>query len=170
MARGKNKAIAERRREALEEIGSVERLQRRNLELEKENQTLKDQLNSAIDTHITQIASMQEQLDKNTSPKIKELEYSININTKRCLELEESHKEIKENWGDAYYGLIDYFMETDSTKYPEAAEKAYKIVRGRDIVLDDQSYALYLKRASKEMTDEELTKRVKTLQRIRKVR
>ena len=170
MARGKNKAIAERRREALEELGSLERLQRRNLELEKENQTLKDQLDSAIDTHVVQISSLHEQLEKNTSPKVKELEYIIEKLNQKQLELEESTKKIKDLWTDGFYSLVEYFMKTDSIKYAEAIEKAMEVIRAKTILYDEESIGEFLKKHSKDISEEEMNRRLKTLQKIRGLR
>lgn len=167
MARGKNKAIAERRREAIHQIGSIKALQQKISDLTKENQNLKDKLDSATFAHKKTVDSLNEQIENNTSSKVKELENIINVSLKKVDEAEEECRKVKKLWDDAFNGLIKYIMNVESVKSMEAIEKANKIINNIDILIDNSSYKEFVKKYDKSVSDEEITKRIKTLQKIR---
>jgi propanediol dehydratase small subunit len=77
MAKGKHKAAAEKRRQVLEEVGSLESLQKQVEELTAENEKLKHQADIDHDTHQAQMAYMFRQIHEITSPRIQELEEEL---------------------------------------------------------------------------------------------
>lgn len=77
MAKGKHKAAAEKRRQVLEEVGSLETLRKQVEELMAENEKLRQQADIDHDTHQAQMAYMFRQVHEITSPRIQELEEEL---------------------------------------------------------------------------------------------
>lgn len=169
MARGKHRAIAQRRVEAVKEIGSIETLKRQYAELQKNYSTLKEQYEKALETHRNQVSSLQVMIEENTSSQVKELNKSIALLLNEKQSMEKEVKKIKDLWGDAIINLCEYIKITENTTHSAAYEKSYHIIKADDsVVLDDKGYASFL--SKKGVSEEELSERVKTLQRIRGIR
>ena len=72
MARGKYKASSERREEAFLEVEYIEALKKQVLELQEENEKLKQQAEQDSMHHAYQISRMYEDLQNHTSPIVQE--------------------------------------------------------------------------------------------------
>lgn len=136
MARGKNKAIAERRNQALEELGTAEsqqntikKLTERVAELELELQT-KEQL------HKQAVAGMHYKLENNTSELVEELRGTVDSLREELGASEEAYKKIKKDWNKVFDGLRDHFMVEHKMKNVPALEAMMGILDRGDFIVD----------------------------------
>lgn len=169
MARGKHRAIAQRRVEAVKEIGSIETLKRENSELQKSYLNLKEQYEKALENHRNQVNTMQTMIEENTSAQVKELNKTIALLLNEKQSMERQVKNIRDKWSDAFTNLCDYIQKAEKLTSAGALEKAYQMVKmDESIVFDQEGYASHL--SKKGLSEEQVEERVKTLQRIRGIR
>lgn len=107
MARGKNQAIAERRKAAMSEIGSIDALRLKVKNLNEELAEAKAKYESSIEAKNENIRELSRKLKENTSA---ELEESKELVEKLKVDLGNSRKEealIRKRW----YRLVDILID-----------------------------------------------------------
>lgn len=121
MARGKNKAVAERRKAALVEIGSIDslRLQIKNLKEELEETKQSAALSDALKKD--NIAELNRKLKENTSAEVEELKETVNSLRKDLGDLREQHEKMLKKWHKASEYLIGHYEVEHRLPRHEAA-------------------------------------------------
>lgn len=136
MARGKNKAIAERRNIALAEVGSIDQLRR---EIHKLTQELNDRDQKAKQT-ITQqqqaIQRLQQEVAEVTSGKVKELEQFISDLKEHLNQATAKVADIQDTQDKFVKRLMNQY-ESQGMSSHEALEQAMSLLDGEPIVILD---------------------------------
>lgn len=164
MARGKNRAIAERRNQALSEIQSIEsqRLQIRNLENTIEK--LERELETKERNHRELVADLNSKLKHNTSELVEELQARSSY---LLLELGKTNKtldSIQNNWSKVFRNLKDHFVESHKMSPLEAIENCTQLLG------DDPSEKITVIDGVASGAKNLTTERLRALQKVRGVR
>jgi len=164
MARGKNKAIAERRNEAMAEIGSIEsqRLVIRNQQNKIEE--LEKKLETQAQVHAETVAGMYLRLAENTSEVVEELRGLNDSLLEELGELRNSNEKVLKNWGKVFINLSSHFAGEHGMKRLEAMEHATALMG------DDPSETITVDIDGNAKHSKLTTERLRTLQKIRGLR
>ncbi len=164
MARGKNRAIAERRNQALSEIQSIDsqRLQIRNLESTIEK--LERELETKERNHRELVADLNSKLKHNTSELVEELQARSSY---LLLELGKANKaldSIQNNWSKVFRNLKDHFVQSHKMSPLEAIENCTQLLG------DDPSEEITVIDGVASGVKNLTTERLRALQKVRGVR
>ena len=164
MARGKNKAIAERRNQALSEINSIEsqRIQIRNLNATIEE--LREEIRTKDTLHKKSIANLNAQLKHNTSDLVDELKARSSYLLAELGKANNTLNKIQDNWSKAFTNLRDHFMHSHKMGFIEAIENCTQLLG--DDPQDAITVIAEIASGVKNLTPE----RARTLQKVRGLR
>lgn len=137
MARGKNKAIAERRSAALTEIGTIDALRLRVKNLEEELAEVKKRSEDAIENKNENIRELNRRLQEATS---RELEEQKSLNAQLRADLDASKvtlKNIKKKWESLSTRIIDVYASATNLTRSEAAGVLLPIINPEEFTLGE---------------------------------
>lgn len=121
MARGKNKAVAERRKAALVEIGSIDslRLEIKNLKEELEKTKRSAAFNEGL--KLDNIAELNRRLKENTSIEVEELKATVDDLKKQLGESRKKEDQTSKRWSKAIDYMVGHFEKEHNMPRHEAA-------------------------------------------------
>ena len=164
MARGKNKAIAERRNQALSEINSIEsqRIQIRNLNATIEE--LREEIRTKDTLHKESINKLSTQLKYNTSDLVDELKARSSYLLLELGKTNETLDSIQNNWSKVFKNLRDHFIHSHKMSSLEAIENCTQLLG------DDPSEKITVVDGVASGVKNLTTERLRALQKVRGVR
>lgn len=164
MARGKNKAIAERRNQALSEINSIEsqRIQIRNLNTTIEE--LREEIRTKDTLHKKSIANLNAQLKHNTSDLVEEVQARSSYLLAELGKANSTLDKIQNNWSKVFRNLKDHFVQSHKMSPLEAIENCTQLLG------DDPSEEITVIDGVASGVKNLTTERLKALQKVRGVR
>ena len=164
MARGKNKAIAERRNQALSEINSIEsqRIQIRNLNATIEE--LREEIRTKDALHKESINKLSTQLKYNTSDLVDELKARSSYLLLELGKTNETLDSIQNNWSKVFKNLRDHFIHSHKMSSLEAIENCTQLLG------DDPSEKITVVDGVASGVKNLTTERLRALQKVRGVR
>ena len=164
MARGKNKAIAERRNQALLEISSIEsqRIQIRNLNATIEE--LREEIRTKDALHKESINKLSTQLKYNTSDLVDELKARSSYLLLELGKTNETLDSIQNNWSKVFKNLRDHFIHSHKMSSLEAIENCTQLLG------DDPSEKITVIDGVASGVKNLTTERLRALQKVRGVR
>ena len=164
MARGKNRAIAERRNQALSEINSIEsqRIQIRNLNATIEE--LREEIRTKDTLHKESINKLTTQLKHNTSEVVEELQARSSYLLAELGGAAKTVNKIQDNWSKAFTNLREHFMHSHKMGLIEAVENCTQLLG--DDPQDTITVIEGITAGVKNLTPE----RARTLQKVRGLR
>jgi uncharacterized coiled-coil DUF342 family protein len=128
LARGKNKAIAERRNQALSEINSIEsqRIQIRNLNTTIEE--LREEIRTKDTLHKKSIAKLNAQLKHNTSDLVEEVQARSSYLLAELGEANKVLNKIQDNWSKVFINLRTHYVSSHKMSFIEALENTTQML------------------------------------------
>jgi uncharacterized coiled-coil DUF342 family protein len=164
LARGKNKAIAERRNQALSEINSIEsqRIQIRNLNATIEE--LREEIRTKDALHKESINKLSTQLKYNTSDLVDELKARSSYLLLELGKTNETLDSIQNNWSKVFKNLRDHFIHSHKMSSLEAIENCTQLLG------DDPSEKITVVDGVASGVKNLTTERLRALQKVRGVR
>jgi uncharacterized coiled-coil DUF342 family protein len=164
LARGKNKAIAERRNQALSEINSIEsqRIQIRNLNATIEE--LREEIRTKDTLHKESINKLSTQLKYNTSDLVDELKARSSYLLLELGKTNETLDSIQNNWSKVFKNLRDHFIHSHKMSSLEAIENCTQLLG------DDPSEKITVVDGVASGVKNLTTERLRALQKVRGVR
>jgi len=122
MARGKNKAVAERRKAAVEELGTIESQQNTIKKLTDQVAELQLELQTKEQLHKQSITGMHYKLENNTSELVEELRGTVDSLREDLGHVREEYDNIQKKWGKVFTNTRDHFMSDHGMSQLEAVE------------------------------------------------
>lgn len=122
MARGKNKAVAERRKATVEELGTLESQQNTIKKLTDQVAQLKLELQTKEQLHKTAMAGLHYKLENNTSELVEELRGTIDSLREEVGNVRVEYENIQKKWSKVFNNTRDHFMSDHGMKQLEAVE------------------------------------------------
>jgi chromosome segregation ATPase len=164
LARGKNKAIAERRNQALSEINSIEsqRIQIRNLNATIEE--LREEIRTKDTLHKESINKLTTQLKHNTSEVVEELQARSSYLLAELGGANSTLDKIQNSWGKAFINLREHFMHSHKMSALEAVENCTQLLG------DDPHDAITVIEGISSGVKNLTTERARALQKVRGLR
>jgi chromosome segregation ATPase len=164
LARGKNKAIAERRNQALSEINSIEsqRIQIRNLNATIEE--LREEIRTKDTLHKESINKLTTQLKHNTSEVVEELQARSSYLLIELGEANSTLDKIQNSWSKAFINLREHFMHSHKMSALEAVENCTQLLG------DDPHDAITVIEGISSGVKNLTTERARALQKVRGLR
>lgn len=164
MARGKNKAIAERRNQAMSEIQSIEsqRIQIRNLNATIEE--LREEIRTKDALHKESINKLSAQLKHKTSDLVEELQARSSYLLLELGKTNSTLNKIQDSWSKAFTNLREHFMHSHKMGFIEAIENCTQLLG--DDPQDTITVIEGITAGVKNLTPE----RARTLQKVRGLR
>lgn len=164
MAKGKNRAIAERRNQALSEIQSIEaqKIQIRNLENTIEK--LERELETKERNHRELVADLNSKLKNNTSEVVEELQARSSYLLAELGKSNNTLDKIQNGWSKAFINLRTHFMHSHKMSALEAIENCTQLLG--DDPSDSITVIDQIASGVKNLT----TERARALQKVRGLR
>ena len=160
LARGKNKAIAERRNQAISEIQSIEAQSIQIRNLENTVARLESELRTKDRNHKELVADLNSRLKNNTSELVEELQDRSAYLLLELGKANESLDNIKKNWNKTLMNLREHFISEHKVKPLEAMELCMQLLG------DDPNWKVTITEGAVQ-TKSITTERYRTLQKIR---
>ena len=167
MARGKNKAIAERRNQALLEISSIESQSREIRDLKDTVKKLEAKLIEKDTAHKELTRNLNKQLEDRTSSVVEDLRDKNSKLLSMNGDLTTHVQKIQNNWQKLLLRVVDHYKEDHKMSGMEALETCMSLIP--DSVDDDPEWIPTINEGvfeSKGITAE----RLRTLQKVRGLR
>lgn len=164
LARGKNKAIAERRNQAISEIQSIEaqRIQIRNLENTIEK--LESELKTKDRNHRELVADLNSKIKNNTSELVEELQARSSYLLIELGKTNNTLDKIQNNWSKVFSNLRHHFINSHKMGALEATENCTQLLG------DDPNEKITVIDGVASGVKNLTTERLITLQKVRRVR
>lgn len=122
MARGKNKAVAERRKAVVAELGTIESQQGTIKNLTEKVAELENKLRTAEELYKQNIAGLNYKLENNTSELVEELRGTIDSLREELGKVREDNDGIHKKWTKVFENTREHFMSVHGMKNLEAVE------------------------------------------------
>jgi chromosome segregation ATPase len=164
MARGKNKAIAERRKEAVAEIGSITAQQNTIRNQKNKIEELENKLAEQSALHAKAIAGINYRLTENTSELVEELRGMNESLIEQIGDVRSEYEKIQKNWTKVYTNLKSHFMNNHGMKQLEAIESATALLG------DDPNQIITVDIDGNGKSANLTSERLRTLQKVRGLR
>jgi hypothetical protein len=164
LARGKNKAIAERRNQAMSEIQSIEsqRIQIRNLNATIEE--LREEIRTKDALHKESINKLSAQLKHKTSDLVEELQARSSYLLLELGKTNSTLDKIQNSWSKAFINLRTHFMHSHKMSALEAIENSTQLLG------DDPSESITVIAEIASGVKNLTTERARALQKVRGLR
>lgn len=164
MARGKNKAVAERRKQAVAELGTIDSQQNTIKKLQAEVEELKLKLEMKEQFYIENLAGLNYKLTENTSNIVEELR-GLNDSLREELgEARANYDSIQRKWSKVFKNLRDHYMSAHGMKSVEAMERSTAMMG------DNPNQQITLNTIENPSGKNMSSERVRALQRVQGVR
>lgn len=122
MARGKNKEIAERRKQAVAELGTIDSQQNSIKKLSDQVAQLQAELQTKDQVHKQVVAGLHYKLEQNTTELVEELR-GLNDSLREELgQVREDNDSIHKKWTKVFENTREHFMSVHGMKNLEAVE------------------------------------------------
>jgi hypothetical protein len=164
LARGKNKAIAERRNQAISEIQSIEAQSIQIRNLENTVARLESELRTKDRNHRELVADLNSRLKNNTSELVEELQSRSAYLLLELGKTNETLDSIQNNWSKVFKNLRDHFIHSHKMSSLEAIENCTQLLG------DDPSEKITVVDGVASGVKNLTTERLRALQKVRGVR
>lgn len=167
MTKGKHKTLSERRKEVSEELSNLSSLQQKITDLTKENETLTESIRIIKENHLKEILRLDELVNNGSSEALQKSEKKLEETLVKLDESKKEYEELHSKWSKLLDGIIDYFKYNEKVSGTVALEKIYMLGNPDDkrtIIVSEEDIKHL---SNKNLSEQEVAKRVEQLQRIR---